>query len=377
MPSDLLAGSAIAQVGLDDRLVRLVWVDGSVSVFHYVWLRDNSPQRRHPETGHRVEETSAISADVRPVDVTIDGEGRLQIDWGPDDHVSLFEPDWLRRYDYSNNVRLEPPAVTLWDASVGAALPRAAYPTVFADPDARRGFLRGFCAYGLAILTDVPVQPGTVLEVARLFGEVRSTSWGTVFDVVSMPNANSVAYTNLPLVVHTDEAYRDPVPTVQLQHFLQSEASGGASTLTDGFKVAGDMRATRPDLFELLATVPLQFHFRDATSEHEHRSSVLDVDPSGGLRSVRYSNHSAEPFLIDPAVMDDYYEAYRLFGQMRESDRYRLQIEMGPGELYMVDNRRVMHGRTGFTADGRRHLQSCYIERDELVSRLRVLERGR
>jgi gamma-butyrobetaine dioxygenase len=377
MRSDLLTGSTIAHVALDDRHVRVVWTDESVSMFHHVWLRDNSPQRRHPETGHRVEETSAISPDVRPVDVMIDGEGRLQIDWGPDDHISLFEPDWLRRHDYSNNVRLEPPTVTLWDASVGAALPRADYPTVLADADARRRFLRGFCAYGLAILTDVPIEPGTVLDVAKLFGEVRSTSWGTVFDVVSKPNANSVAYTNLPLVVHTDEAYRDPVPTVQLQHFLESEASGGASTLTDGFKVASDIRATRPDLFELLATVPIHFHFRDATSEHEHQSSVLDVDPSGRLRSVRYSNHSAQPFLIDPALMDDFYEAYRLFGQMRESDRYRLQIEMGPGELYMVDNRRVMHGRTGFTADGPRHLQSCYIERDELVSRLRVLERGR
>ncbi len=50
---------------------------------------------------------------------------------------------------------------------------------------------------------------------------------------------------------------------------------------------------------------------------------------------------------------------FRVFGQMRESDRYRLQIEMGRCELYMVDNRRVMHGRTGFTADGLRHLQSC------------------
>jgi gamma-butyrobetaine dioxygenase len=41
----------------------------------------------------------------------------------------------------------------------------------------------------------------------------------------------------------------------------------------------------------------------------------------------------------------------------------------------MVDNRRVMHGRTGFSGGGARHLQSCYIERDELVSRLTVLER--
>ena len=48
---------------------------------------------------------------------------------------------------------------------------------------------------------------------------------------------------------------------------------------------------------------------------------------------------------------------------------------MGAGEMYIVENRRVMHGRTGFSGGGARHLQSCYIERDELVSRLTVLDR--
>jgi gamma-butyrobetaine dioxygenase len=48
---------------------------------------------------------------------------------------------------------------------------------------------------------------------------------------------------------------------------------------------------------------------------------------------------------------------------------------MGAGDLYIVDNHRVMHGRTGFSSGGARHLQSCYIERDELVSRLTVLQR--
>jgi gamma-butyrobetaine dioxygenase len=43
--------------------------------------------------------------------------------------------------------------------------------------------------------------------------------------------------------------------------------------------------------------------------------------------------------------------------------------------MYMVANHRVMHGRTSFASGGARHLQSCYIERDELASRLTVLDR--
>ena len=60
---------------------------------------------------------------------------------------------------------------------------------------------------------------------------------------------------------------------------------------------------------------------------------------------------------------------------MRESEAYQLRLALGAGDLYIVDNHRVMHGRTGFSSGGARHLQSCYIERDELASRLAVLER--
>jgi gamma-butyrobetaine dioxygenase len=255
-------------------------------------------------------------------------------------------------------------------------IPRASWPDVLADTGARVTFLEGFVRFGLALLRDVPCDPGSVLDVADELGEIRVTSWGKVFDVVSMIDANSVAYTNLPLVTHTDEGYRDPAPTVQLQHFLRSDASGGESTLVDGFRIADDLRRADPDAFALLASTPLDFHFADATAEHHNHNPVIEVDGSGEVRAVRFSNHSVQPFLLPFDRMEAYYAAYRRFGTMRENDEYRLRIPMGAGELYMVDNRRVLHGRTGFSGSGARHLQSCYIERDELVSRLAVLRRA-
>ena len=367
----------VTQLDYDDRVLTIGWRDGRISTFHHLWLRDNCPQLRHATTGHRVVETSTIPDDIRPSAVTFASAGTIEITWSPDGHVSTFDAGWLRDHDYSNGARRARRPPTLWDASIGAALPAARYPDVVRDIDVRRAFMAGFRDYGIALLHDVPTTPGTVLEVAALFGDVRVTSWGRVFDVISMENANSVAYTTLPLVAHTDEAYRDPAPTIQLQHFLHTDAAGGAATLVDGFKVAADLSDVRPDLYRLLADVPVRFHFRDDTSEHQHDASVLDVDSSGQLRAVRFSNHSAQPFLIDPEMMEPYYEAYRTFGRMRESAEYQLQLELRAGDLYVVDNRRVMHGRTGFSGGGARHLQSCYIERDEFISRLTVLERTR
>jgi gamma-butyrobetaine dioxygenase len=42
------------------------------------------------------------------------------------------------------------------------------------------------------------------------------------------------------------------------------------------------------------------------------------------------------------------------------------------------DNLRILHGRDAYTAgDGARWLRGCYSERDELESRIRLLERER
>jgi gamma-butyrobetaine dioxygenase len=367
--------STIAALELGDRSLSVQWSDGSTSTFHYLWLRDNCPALLHPSTKHRVVETSDIPDDVHPSEAHVDANGSLIVVWAHDAHRSNYTARWLLDHDYSNGARHRPLALRRWNAnSIQASLPQASYPALCADDAKKAEFLHGFIAHGVGILRDVPCEPGTVLDVGRAFGELRTTSWGLVFDVISMENANSVAYTNLPLVTHTDEGYRDPAPTVQLQHFLRADAQGGESTLVDGFAIAEDMRIETPQHFVALANTMLDFHFADSTAEHHARSPIISLHPDGSIRAIRYSNHSALPFLIDPNTMESFYSAYREFGRRRESAKYQLRIHMGAGDLYMVDNHRVLHGRTGFASAGSRHLQSCYIERDELLSRLAVLQ---
>ena len=364
----------LASLQMGSRSLNITWSDGHSSTFHYLWLRDNCPQLRHPQTNHRVSETSDIAADVSPKSAIVTPSGDLQLTWA-DDHVSIFSAQWLDKYDYSIGRRRTKRKPILWDGTFAERVPRTNYPALVGDSVVRMKWLQDFCDFGLVLLTQVPNTPGTVLELGNLLGEVRTTHWGEIFDVKSIADANSLAYTNLPLLLHTDEAYRDPTPTVQLQHFLVSESEGGEATMADGFKVADDLRAKYPSKFELLATTSLHFHFRDADIEIENDGPLIELDAEGEVRIVRYSNHSVQPFLMPTDKMEAFYDAYSTFGAMRENPKYRIQIKMNAGDMYMVDNRRVMHGRTGFTLGGTRHLQSCYIERDELLGRLAVLER--
>ena len=54
-----------------------------------------------------------------------------------------------------------------------------------------------------------------------------------------------------------------------------------------------------------------------------------------------------------------------------------MRISLTPGDVLAFDNRRILHGRDAYT-EGRRDrlLRGCYGERDELRSRIRILERA-
>lgn len=72
-------------------------------------------------------------------------------------------------------------------------------------------------------------------------------------------------------------------------------------------------------------------------------------------------------------------EAYRalmaLQGLLRQS-RFALRFTYAPGDLVIFDNRRLLHARDAFEGDsGHRWLQGCYLERDEVRSRYRMLQR--
>ena len=91
-----------------------------------------------------------------------------------------------------------------------------------------------------------------VLEVAASFGYVRETNYGRLFDVRVEPSPDNLAYTSREILPHTDNPYRDPVPTVQLLHCLRTADDGGDTGLVDGFCAAAALRAADPEAFDLL-----------------------------------------------------------------------------------------------------------------------------
>jgi gamma-butyrobetaine dioxygenase len=166
------------------------------------------------------------------------------------------------------------------------------------------------------------------------------------------------------------------VPGVQLLHCLVNETSGGLSTLVDGFAAAQALKSRDAEAYRLLSRTPVRFRYQDVTTEHVAGAASIDLDVTGHVSTIHFSPRLDFVPLRPPAELSAYYRARRAFDQLLRSPEFELRFLLEAGDLLMMDNRRLLHGRTGFNpAEGVRHLQGCYIDIDGPRSLYRVARR--
>jgi alpha-ketoglutarate-dependent taurine dioxygenase len=162
---------------------------------------------------------------------------------------------------------------------------------------------------------NVATTPGSILGAVDLFGYVRETNYGQIFDVRVEPDPANLAFTSLGIGMHTDNPYRDPVPGLQLLHCLVNE-SDGANQLCGGFAVGAKIRRGHPEAFDLLTHCPVRFRFVESGSaDLESYVPLIELDARGEIVGIRYNSRSGQPFDMDASVLADYYDAYRVLGE--------------------------------------------------------------
>ena len=255
-------------------------------------------------------------------------------------------------------------------------MPRVDFPTAENNQAALGNWLDGVRRYGIAIMNDLPIEPGTVGKVAELFGYVRETNYGRWFEVKSQINPVNLAYTGLGLQAHTDNPYRDPVPTLQLIACLENSVDGGDSIVVDGFKAVRVLQQEDPAAFDILANYTARFEYVEGEDVRlRSKRPMIELAPDGELIGIRFNNRSAAPFVDIPfAMMEAYYSAYRHLAEIIERPEMEVSFIMKPGDMFIVDNTRVLHARKGFSSAGNRWLQGCYADKDGLLSRLCAIE---
>ena len=134
------------------------------------------------------------------------------------------------------------------------------------------------------------------------------------------------------------------------------------------------LRRQDPASFKLLCTTRLEHHSIDQIHDYNYRSydTVIRIDPdSRNLEWIRYNPYDRSPVPVAENLQGPIYKALANLGILMEDASAVLKFKLRPGRLLLVDNWRVLHGRTAFT--GRREMCGCYLPRDDWLNKARQL----
>ncbi|WP_284945892.1 TauD/TfdA family dioxygenase [Acidisoma cladoniae] len=351
----------------------LVLPDGQRLTRHPIWLRERLPDPRitDPTTGQRLIEAAELPLDLTITDAHLaDGQVSLVFSDGFEAAVPLawFAGSQDRAEDDFTD------DIILWDSGLNP-LPFMDFDTLRRSDTALAAFLDTLHAHGFAVVRGVPVEMDGALDFAALIGPIRQTNWGGLADVKAIANAYDLTMTPRHLEPHSDNPYRNPIPGYILLHCLINDAVGGSSTVVDGFHAAKHLKEQDPAAFASLTRTEVKFRYADADTVLENRGSLIELDDLGRIVRTRYSNRTENVAPAPVAELDAFYRARQAFYSLIQKDSaLTLTFKLEPGDLMMMDNYRLFHGRTAYRLEtGSRHMRQCYMDRDVVQSRRSVL----
>lgn len=362
---------------LGDGIVQVAWADGTHLACHPLWLYEQTVGIE-PRTREGTIEPGMLPDFSVITDANVDVEGALSVTW-TDGSQARVHPGWLRHVALDEHL---PSAAVgesqTWTVATFDELPTFDGRRVLDDSSVLEAWLSSLCTLGVGRLRGAPATDEFMGDLARAVGPIRASNFGGVFTVESVVEPDSTANTGLALGQHTDLPTRETPPGFQFLHCVENTVAGGFSRLADGLAVVEELRRNHPDEYGSLTTDEWVFANRAIDGDHRWVGPIIEPACAGRPLTLR----AFYPVRLAPRMpierQSAAYAAMRVFSQVAHDPRFMISSAFEPGDLIGFDNRRVLHGRDGFDAgEGRRRLRGCYIDHDDVFSRLRVLRRPR
>ena len=370
----------ISKLEKNSSYLKVIWNDGKESKFNYLWLRDNCPTAHDKDSRHRMFNILEVSQNINPTKYSIGSDGKLEIEWSEGDHTSYYDPKWLRKncYTLKNKQKYVSP-YKLWDSSLENDLKsiHIDHDEIINSDDGLIKWLELLHYNGIAIVKNAPVEKNSALKVLNRISHTRETFFKTPFEVINIPKPNNSAYTAHALRNHMDLPWFENPPGYQFLHCLINSAKGGDSSAVDAFAVADYLRNNEKDTFDILVNTPLKFRDKDYTQEAVRSvyGTAISLTKDGDYNDIRYSIATLDALDCHPDIMDSVYKAHHRFGNLLHDAKFQINFRLEPGDIFSFNNRRLLHGRTEFDPNsGHRHLQGYYMDRDEIIGRLKYLK---
>lgn len=377
-----------------------VQLDGRRAELSWRWLRDHATDGSSFDA--RSHQRLVTPAEVRaagPASVRLDDTGdALLVEW-PDGPATTFTASELRGIVGDSGSsghaisRLDPrpgatagrdttaerragsptdmpPPLPWRGTDLAERLARPAYDELVSTDDGRRAAVTAFFRDGVVVVRDVPVDLAATRRVLERFGYVRTTIFGDVWEYGSDGALDDTASTTLEISPHTDGTYSNDAPGLLGLHCVLFDATGGESVLVDGQAVVSRLRAEAPEHVEVLRTVDVPGRYIGDGAHLLARRPPLRVD-GDRLVQISYNHHDRAPMLLAEPAMSQLYDALFALHALAEDRQLQFEVALRPGDMLLLDNWRVLHGRRAFA--GTRRIAGGYVNREDVESTMRLL----
>lgn len=368
------------------HLMRIIWQDGTDSIYPAVWLRDNCqcPDCYLDSAKARKLLIEALDVYVGIKDLMFDRK-KVHIMW-PNDHHSEYGADWLKKRCFSQQARerlqkeLFLPECQYWGSEF--QLPTLDFEDVLKDDEHAYRWLSSLKKVGIVRLTGAADKRGEVLKLGKRIGFLYLTFYGHTWQVQDKIDANNVAYTTGKLSFHTDYPALLHPPGVQLLHCIKQTVTGGESEIVDGFNVCQKLKEKNPRAFQILSSTFVDFtdigvDYCDFSVQSKHK--IIELDDKDQVVRINFNNATRDTIFDVPVErVQPFYAALKEFVDLMNCKDFKFTFKMNPGDVITFDNWRLLHGRRSYEAGTEitRHLEGAYADWDVVMSRLRILRQS-
>ncbi|XP_070537715.1 trimethyllysine dioxygenase, mitochondrial-like isoform X2 [Ptychodera flava] len=331
-------------------------------------------------THQREVDIRSLNVDIVPKQVVLETTGngkQLCIVW-PDGHQSTYSFDWMvNNICTGTNLSDLSKMLRLWDAKRLEDSPpvTVSFGKYISGDEHLKMVLQNLAEYGFAIVTDTPATIEHTQKVAERISIIRETLYGKMYSFTNELEYADTAYSSVALRAHTDTTYFSEPSGLQVFHCISHDGDGGKTLLVDGFQAAQTLKHQHPEYYQILSQVNLSHRFIDNINNFcfEGIGPILQHHPlTRELICIRFNTYDRSTIThLESEDVYNFYQALSALAEQIASEKNEFWIKLWPGSVLIVDNWRVLHGRSSYT--GNRKVCGCYLPRDDLISRYRTL----
>ena len=269
----------------------------------------------------------------------------------------------------------------MWDRPTSGITAPFEYSDIIKESGATKAFLAHYMKYGFAAIRNTPTSSGEEYPLIQVLKELEiGPGWESKFGLVSRveysgAGATNQAFSNNRLELHTDLPYYPHMPSGYLFQCIDNTVSGGESVYVDSYAVAREMERDNNELFRALCEIKVPF--KNARGGWCMVSEVPIIDlVEGNIERVRdiyfVRNYYEMALKWSSEKREIWYEAHKEWRRLIDRPERHYLTCLSKGDLVLIDNSRVFHGRAAFDAsgDGVRIMDAMYVEWSHIQNKL-------